>query len=180
MVDWMGQGDDGMSSGVEVLQVIDHLIVASRIRDLSHYALGERGNRVERLAAILSQLTSGWYLIGVGPHFSDIIRIGASPVTLGRPASLREEPIDQVIDYAVNDATLLGPREVSRLHLSVRQRADGEALEVRDEHSTTGTHSHTLGERLAAGKWCALESGHIFSLGPDGVNMFVVARAGDA
>ena len=57
MVDWMGQGDDGMSSGVEVLQVIDHLIVASRIRDLSHYALGERGNRVERLAAILSQLT---------------------------------------------------------------------------------------------------------------------------
>ena len=175
-VDQGGGGD--MPSEVDVLQVVDHLIVASRIRDLSHYALGDRGKRIARLGAILSQLTQGWYLIGVGPHFSDIIRVGDDPVTIGRPASLREESLSTVVDYSVNDATLLGPREVSRLHLSVRRRADGEAMEVRDEASTTGTHSLSRGERLPAEEWCSLESGHILSLGPEGVNLFVVVRCG--
>ena len=165
-----------MESNNDLLQAIDHLIVASRIRDLSHYALGDREVRLQRLGAVLSRLPEGWYLIGVGPHFSEIIKVGSDPITIGRAASLNEEPLDTVIDYAVNDATLLGPREVSRLHVSVRLSSDGEGIEVRDESSTTGTYLVPTSERFPTDEWVVIVGGQGVGLGPSGVNVFVVLK----
>ncbi len=165
-----------MESNNNLLHAIDHLIVASRIRDLSHYALGDREVRIQRLGSVLSRLPEGWFLIGVGPHCSEIIKVGSDPITIGRAASLNEEPLDAVIDYAVNDATLLGPREVSRLHVSVRLSSEGDAIEVRDESSSTGTCLIPTDDPFPPEEWTGLGDGQGFCLGPSGVNVFVVLK----
>jgi hypothetical protein len=161
-----------MDANSDLLQAIDHLMVASRIRDLSHYALGDRAVRTQRLGAVLSRLPEGCYLIGVGPHCSEIIKVGSDPITIGRAASLNEEPSDTVIDYTVNDASLLGPREVSRLHASVRLSPGGGGMEIRDESSTTGTWLMQQSEQLPEGEWVCVGGGEVVSLGSSGVNVF--------
>ena len=80
------------------VEMMDRLLVETRIRDLAHYALGERENRVARMAAVFSQLSPGWYLVGLGPHFSDIVRVGTDPITFGRSPSLLEQSPDRIID----------------------------------------------------------------------------------
>lgn len=158
------------------VEMMDRLLVETRIRDLAHYALGERENRVARMAAVFSQLSPGWYLIGIGPHFSDIVRVGKDPITFGRSPSLLEEPADRVIDYSVNDATLMGPREVSRVHFSARTSEDGELLELFDEGSSTGTWIGDEDYPIEAGQWIEVESGARISLGGSRTNLFVAIR----
>lgn len=158
---------------------MDHLLVETRIRDLAHYALGDRSERVARMMAVMSKLPSGWYLVGLGPHFSDIIRVGSSEITIGRPASLLEESGEAIIDYVVNDATLTGPREISRLHASVRVDTAQDSLEIRDEGSSTGTWVLPAETPLEANRWHAMENGHVISLGSGQINLFVVVRVGE-
>ena len=165
-----------MNEIVQLSLMLDHMMIETRIRDLAHYALGDRDDRIAGIAAIISQLPIGGYLIGVGPHSSDIIRVGKQEITIGRAASGIEEPLDTVIDYAVNDATLTGPREVSRLHLTTRVRGSDDVLEVRDEQSSMGTWLVPENERLEPGEWFELESGKSISLGPSQVNRFVTVH----
>jgi hypothetical protein len=153
-------------------------MVETRIRDLAHYALGDRQDRVARFAAVLSRLTPGAYLVGLGPHFSDIIRVGDTEIAIGRPASLLEESQDVVIDYSVNDATLNGPREVSRLHVTVRFDSESDAVMVRDESSSTGTWLLPENQLFPAREWVAIENGGIFSLGSGQVNLLAVIQVG--
>lgn len=167
-----------MSDSSQLVAVLDQLMVETRIRDLAHYALGDRADRTARLAAVLSRLTSGAYLVGLGPHFSDIIRVGSTEITIGRPASLLEDSQDVVIDYSVNDATLNGPREVSRLHVTVKFDSDADAVLVRDESSSTGTWLLPQNHRLPAREWAAIENGGIFSLGSGQVNLLAVIQVG--
>ena len=168
-----------MNENAAFIMRMDQLLVETRIRDLAHYAIGDRSDRVARMSAVMSKLPAGWYLIGLGPHFSDIIRVGSSEITIGRPASLLEESCDSIIDYVVNDATLTGPREVSRLHVSVRVDREQEALEIRDEGSSTGTWVLPGDAPLEANHWHALENGHVISLGSGQINLFVVVRVGE-
>jgi len=158
--------------------LLEHMMVESRIRDLAHYALGDRLDRVAHIASTISQLPTGWYLIGTGPQFCDIIRVGRQEITIGRTASAGEEPLEVVIDYAVNDAMLTGPREVSRLHLAVRVNGRDDVLEVRDERSSTGTWLVPENEQLEPGVWHELDSGRSIGLGPSQVNLFVAVRVG--
>lgn len=170
-----------MNEIVQLSLLLDHMMIESRIRDLAHYALGDRDDRVARITAIISQLPIGWYLIGVGPHSCDIIRVGRQEIAIGRTASVLEEPLESVIDYAVNDATLTGPREVSRLHLTIRVGGSDDVLEIRDERSSTGTWLVPENERLEPGVWNELENGKSIGLGPSQVNLFVavqVSRSG--
>ena len=167
-----------MNEIVQLSALLDHMMVESRIRDLAHYALGDRNDRIARITAVVSQLPNGWYLVGVGPHFCEIIRVGRQEITIGRAASVVEEPLEIVIDYAVNDATLTGPREVSRLHLTVRVGGSDDVLEVRDERSSTGTWLQPENERLESGVWHELESGQSIGLGPSQVNLLVAVRVG--
>lgn len=167
-----------MNAIVQLSSRLDHMMIETRIRDLAHYALGDKDDRVVRIAAIISRLPIGWYLIGVGPHFCDIIRVGRQEITIGRTASVVEEPLEVVIDYAVNDATLTGPREVSRLHLTIRVGGSDDVLEVRDEQSATGTWLVPETERLEPGVWYELENGQSISLGPSQVNLLVAIRVG--
>ena len=168
-----------MNENAGFITKMDQLLVETRIRDLAHYALGDRSTRVARMSAVMSKLPAGWYLIGLGPHFSYIIRVGSSEITIGRPASLLEESCDSIIDYVVNDATLTGPREVSRLHVSVRVDKEQEALEIRDEGSSTGTWVLPGDAPLEADLWHMLENGHVISLGSGQINLFVVVRVGE-
>jgi len=165
-----------MNETLKMSALLDHMMVESRIRDLAHYALGDRDNRVARIAAVVSQLSTGWYLIGVGPHFCDIIRVGRQEITIGRAASVIEEPLDTDIDYAVNDATLTGPREVSRFHLTVRVGGSDGVLEVRDERSSTGTWFVPECERIESGVWYELKNGQPISMGPSQVNLLVAVQ----
>lgn len=165
-----------MDEIVQLSAMLNHMMVESRIRDLAHYALGDRDDRVARITAVISQLPIGWYLVGVGPHFCDIIRVGNQEITIGRAASVVEESLDVVIDYAVNDATLTGPREVSRLHLTARVDSGSDVLEIRDEQSSTGTWLVPASEPLDPDVWYSLESGQSISLGPSLVNLLVAVH----
>ncbi|MCH2140943.1 MAG: FHA domain-containing protein [Phycisphaerales bacterium] len=162
-----------------VVGLIDHVLVESRIRDLAHYALGDRSQRMARIVATLSKLTSGWYLVGLGPHFGDIVRVGENPIMFGRPASLLEEPASEVIDYAVNDATLMGPREVSRVHMSVRHDPGEGSLLIRDEHSSTGVWIGHDGSAIPPGDWVDVEAGTLLSLGPSRTNALYCLLIGE-
>ena len=153
-----------------LVSVMDHMLVESRIRDLAHYALGDRAERMARISAIFSRLSPGWYLVGLGPHFNEIVRVGENPILFGRPASLLEESSSEVIDYSVNDATLMGPREVSRSHMSVRHDPENDILEIQDEHSSTGVWLAQDGEPISPGTWNPVDSGALISLGPSRTN----------
>ena len=158
------------------VEMMDRLLVETRIRDLAHYALGERENRVARMAAVFSQLSPGWYLVGLGPHFSDIVRVGTDPITFGRSPSLLEQSPDRIIDYSVNDATLTGPREVSRVHFSVRCSQAGDELELYDEGSSTGTWVGDDQQPIESGQWISIDSGAQVSMGGSRTNLFVAIR----
>jgi hypothetical protein len=165
-----------MTELVQLSTTLDRMMVESRIRDLTYYALGDKDYRIAQISAVISKLPAGWYLIGTGPHFSDIIRVGKEEITIGRASSLIENRLETVIDYVVNDAALTGPREVSRLHLTVRVNRDTELLEARDENSSTGTWLLPDNKRLETESWSELESGQSFSLGPSHVNLLMAVQ----
>lgn len=158
---------------LEFSVMLDDQMVKTRLRDLAHLILGSREERLSRMRDVLSELPPAWYLIGVGPNFSDIIRVGKSEIVIGRSASVLEQPADAVIDYAINDAMLTGPREVSRVHLTVRVASTGNAIEVRDESSSTGTWLLDPGTRLKTSHWHRLEQETAISLGPGAVNVLM-------
>ena len=158
--------------GLAVL--IDSARFQCRLRELSFFEPAGAGERATRIAASIERLPPGRYLIGLGPNCSQTIRIGKHPIRIGRHASPLEESRDDVIDYAVDDASLHGPREVSRLHCTIDPEACGpDEIALIDEGSSTGTWMQPSSERVEPFARSMLEHGTMFSLGPSGTNLFV-------
>jgi len=164
----------------DVVMAIDRLVVESRLRDLALVAQTDRVDRVSAVAAILSKLPPGGYLIGCGPYCCGILPLTVDEVILGRPPLPVERMPGSVVDYTANDAVWMLPREVSKVHASViRRTIQGKATYwVRDKESRTGTYVN--GHRVTSDEESAgapteveLSNGDIVSLGPSGVNVYV-------
>lgn len=161
-------------NALDAAVLIDGLRFQCRLRELAFFDTGSATERVQRIAASLAQLGPGRYVIGLGPNCQEVIRIGRHPVRLGRHASPLETPRDEVIDYAVNDASLQGPREVSRLHCTIDPSECGEnEIRLIDEQSSTGTWLMPAMDRIEPTQPAVLAAGSIFSLGPTGTNLFL-------
>ena len=155
----------------------DELIISARLQDIAEIARSERADRLSRLAAVIAALGPGHYLIGCGPYNTGIIRLGPTDIILGRSASPLEEMSDTVVDYCINDAVYLGPREVSRVHAAIRVDRDetgSTTCLLRDEDSTCGTYLN--GRQIGEGDCpnpAMIEAGDIVTLGPSGINAYL-------
>ncbi len=154
--------------------VIDDMRFRCRLRDIDFLWPSGAQDRTARINAALALLGNGRFVIGLGPYGPEVIRVGEYPIRIGRHASPFEEPGHAVIDYAVSDSYLCGPREVSRIHCTI----DAESLsksEIRltDEGSSTGTWLHPRLQRLLPRVPHSLAPGSFFSLGPSGTNLFL-------
>lgn len=164
---------------IELALLIDSARFECRLRELAFFGPAGTDDRANRIAASLDRLPAGRYAIGLGPNCSQTIRIGRLPVRLGRHASPLEVPRDEVVDYTVDDASLHGPREVSRLHCTLDSTDCGDdEVAVIDEGSSTGTWIQPLDSRMEPHMRTLLRHGSMFSLGPSGTNLFMVLRVG--
>ncbi len=154
-----------------ILQLLDQLILDARLEDIRLIASMSVENRHQRLAASLGKLGPGQYLFGCGPYNVGLIRLGQHEISLGRHASPIEESSTSPLDYEVNDAIYLSPREVSRSHATIRVDEHGEVWVV-DESSTTGTWVD--GVAVESGEpGVRVSSGSVIRLGPSGINTYV-------
>jgi len=154
--------------------LIDSARFQCRLRELSFFEPSGASERATRIAASIERLPAGRYLIGLGPNCSQTIRIGKHPVRIGRHASPLEESHDEVVDYTVDDASLHGPREVSRLHCTIdSQGCSFNEVAVIDEGSSTGIWLQPSRERIESHAKNVFEHGTMFSLGPSGTNLFI-------
>jgi len=165
---------------VKLAITVDRLIVESRLRDVSLIAQSDRSDRVRTISAIISRLRPGAYLLGCGPYCCGVLPLTVDEVVLGRPPSPLESVPDIVVDYTLNDAIWMVPREASRVHATILRRQMGDTTEysIRDENSRTGTYVN--GQRVgdAVGNDVAVEpleltNGDVISLGPSGINSYV-------
>lgn len=157
---------------------VDRLILESRLRDIALVAHTDRQERLGAIATVMSRLSPGAYLVGCGPYCCGILPLTVDAVVLGRPPSPLEALPDTVVDFTVNDAVWMVPREASRVHATVlRQRkSDGAVYSIRDERSTMGTFLNGMRLRSVESgdiPEAPLSSGDVVSLGPSGVNSYV-------
>jgi hypothetical protein len=166
-------------NSIELAALIDSARFECRLRELAFFVPAGAEERAHRIAASLERLPAGRYAVGLGPNCSQTIRVGRHPVRLGRHASPLEEPRDEVVDYTVDDASLHGPREVSRVHCTLDPTDCGDdEVAVIDEGSSTGTWIQPLSTRVEPHMRTLLRHGSMFSLGPSGTNLFMVLRIG--
>jgi hypothetical protein len=170
------KSEDAISTAVAV----DRWILESRLRDISLLAQTDRSERVGALATVISKLRSGAYLLGCGPYCCGVLPLTVDEVVLGRPPSPLEALPETVVDFTLNDAVWMIPREASRVHATIlRQNNSGKTTySIRDENSRTGTFVN--GKRVSAANepegraaQVQLASGDVISLGPSGVNTYV-------
>jgi hypothetical protein len=157
----------------------DRLILQSRLTDLSMLALSDRNERVGTMAAVLSQLPRGAFLLGCGPYACGVLPLSVDEVVLGRPPSPLESLPDTVADFTINDAVWMAPREVSRIHATIcrRQINGAHAYFVRDEDSRNGVYVNGRKVRSVAPENLApLATGDVISLGPSGINVYVFVQ----
>ncbi len=154
------------------LQVLDKLILESRLQDVSLIARMSAEERQARIGNSLRKLPPGRYLFGCGPYNVGLIRIGEHEIRLGRHSSPIEDNSEFAIDYDVNDAIHLSPREVSRSHATISVDSSG-VVRVVDEDSTTGTWVD--GVRLDSGEpGFEVSHGSIIQLGVSGINAYML------
>lgn len=173
---------------VRIAAKLDCLVLESRMRDISLIAQTDRTQRVGTIAAVMSELAPGGYLLGAGPYCCGILPLTVDEVVLGRPPSPLESLPEKVADFTLNDAIYMVPREASRIHAAiVRRRRNGTTdYWLRDESSKTGTYLNGRrindgAENSYADNPVRLTSGDIVSLGSSGVNsyIFVVIPPGE-
>ncbi len=155
--------------------VVDAMRYQCRLRELASFGPDGSGTRAARIAQTLASLAAGRYVLGLGPNCSALIRLGRLPIRLGRHAGPLEESRDEVIDYSIDDASVVGPREVSRVHCVLStEGCPADEVELSDDGSTTGTWLLPEGDRLEPDSPRRLRHGDLFSLGPSGTNLFLV------
>jgi len=170
-------------SDLQILDVAleaDRLVLESRLRDLALIAQTDRRDRVGAIAAVLSKLHPGAYLVGCGPYCCGILPLTVDEVVLGRPPSPLEAVPEGVADFTLNDAVWMLPREASRIHASILRKTENGQTSywLRDQNSRAGTYVnfHQIGvdeEGAATGEAKELSTGDVVSLGPSGVNSYV-------
>ncbi len=155
--------------------VVDAMRYQCRLRELAFFGPDASPTRAARIAQTLARLAAGRYVLGLGPNCSALIRLGRHPIRLGRHAGPLEDSREEVIDFSVDDASVVGPREVSRVHcvLSIDGCPEAE-VDLSDDGSTTGTWILPEGDRVEPGSRRRLRHGDLFSLGPSGTNLFLV------
>ncbi len=154
--------------------VIDDMRYRCRLRDIDFFGPAAAEDRTARIEAALKLLGKGRFVIGLGPYGPEVVRVGEHPIRIGRHASPFEEPRHDVIDYAVSDSYLYGPREVSRIHCTIDAESVSESeIRLTDEGSSTGTWLHPNLRRLEPHFPHHLPHGSLFSLGPSGTNLFL-------
>ena len=153
---------------------LDSMRYQCRVRELAFFDPLTSELRAARISAAIEALPIGRYVIGVGPNCGDVIKIGSHPIRLGRNASILEEASDEVVDYSVNDASITGPREVSRVHATLDgAHCSGAEVVLHDEQSSTGTWLYPKMIRVTSDSPATLRDSSLFSLGPSGTNLFV-------
>jgi len=165
---------------ISLAVTIDQLILQSHLADISLLAQADRSDRVAALVTVLAKLRPGAYLLGCGPYCCGLFPLTVDAVVLGRPVSPLEELPETVVDYTVNDAVWMLPREASRVHATILRRRDagGAMYSIRDESSTAGTFVNgqrvsVTGEASDATGSVRLETGDVISLGASGVNSYI-------
>ena len=71
-----------MKDTVKLAVSVDRLIVESRLRDVSLIAQSDRSDRVRTVAAIISRLRAGAYLLGCGPYCCGVLPLTVDEVVL--------------------------------------------------------------------------------------------------
>jgi len=163
-----------MSNLRTITEKVDHAIINSRLNGLAAMMMTDRDDRLKRIAASLSSLKSGAYLIGTGPSTVGIIPLTVEEVVLGRSATPVEAPADVIVDYQADDTMYLGPYEVSRVHAKVtREETPSETqFSISDLGSKCGTFVN--GEVLDSdGDEQLLRHGDAISLGSTHVSTYL-------
>jgi pSer/pThr/pTyr-binding forkhead associated (FHA) protein len=161
-----------------ILLKIDKLIAMSRLREIGFLLDTNISERISKMSMALKELKPGAYLLGTGPSTIGIIPLTVDEVVLGRSATIREEPTDAVIDYAVTDTLYFVPREVSRTHAKIvrRESEHGTEYVAVDLESTCGTFvNSTRIDPCTEG--IVLSHGDLLSLGPSQISTYLFYTA---
>jgi len=157
-----------------VLLRLDKLITTSRLKDIAYIVDTDIVQRLSKMSKVFESLRPGAYLLGSGPSTVGIIPLSVEEVTIGRSATIFEEPSDTLIDYHVTDMTYFTPREVSKAHAKIirNQTEDGCEFHVVDLDSTCGTFVN--GEQvLSESDGTILSHGDVISLGSSMVSTYM-------
>jgi len=121
---------------------IEKMIRTSRLNDLDILMKEGHEQRISEIGESIAKLDPGAYLIGCGPYTQGIYFLSAPETIFGREATLHEAPVGEALDFSINDAVTLRPREVSRRHFKIFQdRMESEkAYFIADLGSTCGTY----------------------------------------
>jgi len=151
----------------------DRLGRTARVQDLSLLLAQSETDRITRVAAVLSKLDRGAYLIGTGPYTQGVYSVMCEEVVLGRLATPLESPLDKPVDIFCQDIACLTPREVSRYHAQITRIGDTICTyTVKDLGSTCGTFLN--GKRVESET--ELSAGDVISLGPSHVNTYIFVQ----
>jgi pSer/pThr/pTyr-binding forkhead associated (FHA) protein len=168
----------------ERAEKIEKLAIRSRLQDLAVNVTEGEASRRGKIYAVLGKLDPGMYLIGAGPYTQGVYSLMSDEVVIGRLATALEKPLDVPVDVLVNDAVTLTPREVSRVHCTIYRREGVTKHDywLVDRGSTCGTYlngekmdiagSSSPEDTMRASR--ALSDGDTITLGPSGINSFVV------
>ena len=157
----------------------------TRAQDMLLLLSQQHRSAIRIVAEILEALPTGAYLLGCGPYVCGLFPLSTDEIVLGRPASPLESPHEQVTDFLFNDAVLMVPREISRIHATVLRTLNEEDSDyryaVRDEESTTGTYINgdRVGHDQELPNPAQLTHGDALQLGPSGVNTYVFVEVSE-
>lgn len=155
----------------------------SRQRDVMTFVDNGMTGMSSRLEKTLLRLSSGHYLLGLGPYNAGLVKLDFDELLLGREVPEFIGVGMPVTGFRVSSPDAFLNTEVSRLHAKVVRLEHRTSLEYRlvDMRSTCGTYLNgeaiPVPDELAgvSESDCAapLRSGDFFSLGPSAVNLFL-------
>jgi pSer/pThr/pTyr-binding forkhead associated (FHA) protein len=155
----------------------------SRQRDVMTFVDNGMTGMSSRLEKTLLRLSSGHYLLGLGPYNAGLVKLDFEELLLGREVPEFIGVGMPVSGFRVSSPDAFLNTEVSRLHAKVVRHRPPAGTEYRlvDMHSTCGTYLN--GEAIPVPDELAgiseedvaapLRSGDFFSLGPSAVNLFL-------
>jgi pSer/pThr/pTyr-binding forkhead associated (FHA) protein len=155
----------------------------SRQRDVMTFVDNGMTGMSSRLEKTLLRLSSGHYLLGLGPYNAGLVKLDFDELLLGREVPEFIGVGMPVTGFRVSSPDAFLNTEVSRLHAKVvrHEHRAGPDYRLVDLRSTCGTYLNgepiPVPDELAgvSESDCAapLRSGDFFSLGPSAVNLFL-------
>jgi len=157
-----------------ILLRLDKLITTSRLKDIAYIVDTDIVQRLTKMSKVFESIRPGAYLLGSGPSTVGIIPLTVEEITIGRSATILEEPSDTIIDYAVTDMTYFTPREVSRAHAKIVriEAEEGREFHIVDLGSKCGTFINGK-QVLSESDGTMLSHGDVISLGSSMVSTYM-------